>query len=311
MSISEVNSPLLSSSIQGSSLPSERPKWMERQWAVIDAAGTARNAIAAAVVSVVTVAAMQVFGGALILYNAAVYTLPNACIEFKAALLSDTQEGKISSGLSAMGQVLYASMGLGLLLAGAVGILNKILENPAVSHVSMVASSFLGMLCIVRGAIMLGRALHSLAYLISFKNAFKEVVTGGNREEIEQFLSKAAENPEDFKRRVGSAGVEVYEKYLEDGNMNALLLAIDKGIFTQLSKQALYITISLAMIIGGVFSLISTLGTADILLTALIAATTWAAMEFNFLIFDVSAVFNYLVDKAYGATPQLTLPASL
>jgi hypothetical protein len=290
---------------------------MERQWAAIDAAGTARNAIAAAAVSAITVAAMQVFGGALILYNAAVYTLPNAYIEFKAALISDTQEGKISSGLSAMGQVLYASMGLGLLLAGAVGILNKILENPAVGHVAMVASSFLGALCVVRGAIMLGRALYSLTYLIPFNNAFKEVVSRGDRAEIEEFLRKAITegHPEDIKRRVGAAAVEAYEKYLEEGDMDALLLAIDKGIFTQLSKQVLYITISVAMIVGGVFSLMSTLGTADILLTALIAATSWAAMEFNFLIFDVSTAFNYLVDKSYKISnhslPQFSKESNL
>jgi hypothetical protein len=298
--------------VHSSILPKERPVWMERQWVAIDGLGTVRNSLfttsvflgsaaKASGVILKMIPGFQVFGGGLIAYSAARYTIPNAWKEFKAVDPQD-KEGKLVAGLSVANQVCYGAFGPAFLVAGATGIAS-IATSGAVSSAlgtaaEIAGSGVLGGICVARGLVMMARSAINLNRLIPFHKEFHEAILS---DKVDAFLREKMKDLAAMKRVMGEDAAEKVEDYLKGSNSisrEELIQLIDKGIFKQKCKQWLTLSLAFLMIVGGIASIIFSAGITAIVIGA-IMGISFTLMEAQWLVFDKSDWFNALVDKCY------------
>jgi hypothetical protein len=95
-------------------------------------------------------------------------------------------------------------------------------------------------------------------------------------------------------------------KYKTDDERLDYLKGTDKGIYTKELEQKMAMAIATAMIIGGVLAIvllsIFTCGTAPIVI-GLVSAIFFMSMEYAFLTYDSSRLFEWLRDRLYS-TPE-------
>jgi hypothetical protein len=298
-------------------LPKERPVWMERQWVALDSLGAVRNTLyttsvflektakaTSAILNIIP--GFQLFGGALLSYNAARYTIPNSIKEFKAVAPGD-REGKVVAGLSVANQLLYGSIGPAFLVAGATGVAS-IATSGAVSSglataADIVASGVLGGLCVARGLVMMARSSINLSYLLPFHENFRKAVDAGTAIE---FLGKERGNLDALKRRIGDSAAEKVVEFFNNPDptkVDELLQIVDKGIFKQKCKQWLTLSIAFLMFVGGIASIVFSAGLTAVAVAA-VMGITFALMEGEWLLFDKANWFNAIVDKLYTPLPS-------
>ena len=312
----------------GDGLP--RSKWLEREWVLIDALGTIRNSLSAVLIFLGTkipiqiaaaIPGLQVIGGLLILHSAK-NSFPKSFSSFVAACKSKEPEGKvegiISSGLAFANQILYVGIGGELAAAGVTGFLSPemghIFAYHAVLGASVTAklSNFaLGITCVVRGTVMVSRALYNLSYLVPFHNELKKKK---NVEDAFTFLKTEFEKGKDrFIRRVGKDGAEAFEKSQNTEELKEkqrVVELVDKALFKQKMMQYLTLIIGILMIAGGIAAIVFSAGAAGLAIAAVIgvASILYAQMEALWLVYDSSPLFDAIVDRLYRPFPfnQLT-----
>lgn len=208
-----------------------------------------------------------------------------------------------------------------------------VLTGGAANIATLVTGVGLGVIYTVRGTVMLTRAVKSYQQIHDFHLQFKECFTEKKPEDrvaaAMDFMKKTAElGSTYFNRRVDTACLEkkdakgnVIGRYTEtgvqdkEGQITAYktkeerldyLKEVDKGIYTKELEQKMAMAIATAMIIGGILAIvllsIFTCGTAPIVI-GLVSAIFFMSMEYAFLTYDSSRLFEWLRDRLYS-TPE-------
>lgn len=304
-----------------------RSQWLEKEWLVLDTMGAVRNSLgAAAAFSSVpsgiigTIPILQVLGGGMILHSALSETLPKSFDNWVKAIKCNEKEGHeegvISTGLGFANQALYLGIGGLLTAAGITALLgpdgaNAFSYSPIISSAATeaIANIGLGAACIIRGGVMLGRALYNLDFLNEFQKTFRQSLeSGSNHEKIESsktyLRNELDKGKERLIRRAGKEAVEALEKAFTEGatenQWKGIIEQIDRGIFKQKLMQYLTFLIGLLMVLGGIGAIMFCSGGLVATFAVGSSCVLFASMESLWIPYDSTPAFNWLVEKLYN-----------
>jgi len=247
----------------------------------------------------------------------------------------EEEEGKRVVEIARLGlanQSLYAGMGVAQTATGVLMMLSPnaahvfhyapILTGHAASVASLAAGVALGAIYTVRGGLMFARAAKSYHDVAAFQEELKKWPTVDS---VIARMQDAADGKLDhdsdyIKRRVDVSCLvdEKGNRYTAQGILKPgaekatpyghntaekreYLARVDKGIYTEKFKQKVGMTIAAAMFIGGVLAIALSVMTGG--LPAIIIATSSAVffmgMEYMFLTYDSSRLFEWMRDRMY------------
>jgi len=197
----------------------------------------------------------------------------------------------------------------------------------AATIATSVTSAGLGAIYVARGTVMLTRAVKNYRLVHDFHNNFQACFNDG-QESLEKAI-ELMENAEKsgsayLDRRVDASCLtekdeknKIVKTYTASGvkDINGTITAyktteeklnylerVDKGIFTEELKHKVAMVIASVMIIGGILAIISAAiftGGIALLIIALVSAIFFMSMEYIFIAYDSSSVFNSLRDRLY------------
>lgn len=198
--------------------------------------------------------------------------------------------------LFAMSAVQTAA-GIGIVLSSAATITNGVLGG------------LLGGVYVVRGAVMLGRTIKGYGHVREFKKGYKDSL---------QSLDKAVGfAKEQMQKGDAYIGRRIDLSCLNEGDLNPILSKtvdkikflqrVDKALYTQILKHRVGIIVASAMILGGITAIALTILTGGIapIIIGLASAIFFMSMEYIFLTYDSSKVFEKLRDYLYKPTAEL------
>lgn len=257
--------------------------------------------------------------------------LKNSSKELKAAVDSKIQE-RIKDATEALQEAKLCLanfigalfMGISQIVVGAVNVcttplLTKALHIPAFSSaslkVALVAGSSYGLggVYVVRGLIQTYRAVRNLNRVNHFSDQFKNCLTHENTD-LDRSIGFLNE-----KQEIGNAywGRRVDSSCLKEKDVTVLstdeekirhLQEVDKGIYSLQLKNRISLFVAAAMIIGGVITIVVTALTGGIapLICALVCLVAFTCMEYVFLTSDITSLYNWLLDRTYVQSRELT-----
>lgn len=274
--------------------------------------------------------------GPACMLTAAIWTLPDAwdalqtaSTELDLAKESDAQQEAVHAAeiakLGFANHSLYFSMGAAQSAAGIVEMCGPtmahifhyapVLTGASASIASMVSGAALGAVYAARGGVMMTRAAKSYCLVNDFHKEFKEQFEGKfdfskKIDKAFEFMKEAESQGKDLdylKRRVDlSCFAKTSTKdVVSSGDKLEYLKGVDKGIFTEKLKHQISMVIAAAMILGGVLAIVLAIVTGGIgpIIVALLAAIFFMSMEYIFMAYDSSYIFESLRDFLYE-TPE-------
>jgi hypothetical protein len=214
-------------------------------------------------------------------------------------------------------------MGAGQIFVGATGIcttpiLTKCLHIASFSSASLqatliaAANGFLGAIYMVRGTIQCYRAFKNFKRINCFDNAFKQSLNSKSLAQPIAFLNKERKIGDVYwSRRVDTSSVKVDElsENPTDAEKIEYLKQIDKAIFSIKLKNRISMFTAVAMIIAGIISVIlscTPCGFLTLLIFSLICSGAFVSMEYVFLPSDVNAIYEWLLNRRYVQSHELT-----
>lgn len=184
----------------------------------------------------------------------------------------------------------------------------------AAGNTAILASGIaLGAIYALRGGFMLARAVNSYNVANEFHQNYKSKLTDGVDAAMEFMKEEEARGPVYMDRRVDSSclineqGNKLTATSINPGEKIDYLQRVDKGIYTEVLKHKMSIIIAVAMILGGILAIASAVLTAGIvpIIIGLVSAVFFMSMEYLFLTYDSSAIFERLRDRLYVMPPEL------
>ncbi len=267
------------------------------------------------------------FTGPGCMLTAAVWTLPDAYDSLLAAnkelesanIQGAMQEAEHAAEIAKLGLAnhsLYFSMGAAQTTAGIVEMCGPtmahvlhyapVLTGTGASIASIVSGVALGAVYTARGAVMMTRAVKSYCLADEFHKNFKAEFKGkefcDKIDNAFKFMEEAKSKGNDYlKRRVD---LSCLAKTSTDDKLE-YLKGVDKGIFTEKLKHQVSMVIAGAMILGGVLAIVLAAVTGGLgpIIAALLAAVFFMSMEYIFMAYDSSYIFESLRDFLYE-TPE-------
>lgn len=234
--------------------------------------------------------------GPLSALTAALWTIPEAVKDLRAAQKEKYREALTSARLGLANQVLYGTMGLSQSALGAITLASPTaahalhmtagLHGAAATTATLAAGLALGAIYLIRGGVMLTRSLKNYNIVAKFEEDWNKAKTIEDKLEVFNRLT-----PDERQRRTG----------LKEAPEAKAIQAIDKGIYATKFKQRISMIIAFSMIVGGVLSFIlpflgvGHLGTGFLLTSAV----SFIAMEFIFFTYDSSKLMNKIIGKLY------------
>ena len=218
---------------------------------------------------------------------------------------SSAKHAITTARLGIANQTLYGAMGAGQIAVGGVELASPTvahtlhyaptLQGAAASTAGLATGVALGAIYILRGIFMLAKGLMNKKVICDFEATWK---TQTSKEDL---LKKFEE---------GHLGKLVtVDSTLADSEK---IKAIDKGIFTAKLYQNISIIIAGSMILGGVLAIALAImachmgvGAPAYLGIGLSSATFFIAMEFIFLMYDSSALFEKFRDSRYKLSEHI------
>jgi hypothetical protein len=273
------------------------------------------------------------FTGLFTMATAAAWTIPDANKALTAANkeLAEAQPGAVDEAKQAVeiaqlglaNHSLYFSMGAAQVVSGITGLFSgsaaqilhyaPLLTGISATVTNLIAGVALGGIYVVRGCVMVTKAIKS--YLIA--GHFHEELIGAD--DRLQFMAEAEKKGSSYMdRRVDSSClVENSRTYTADGfkdekgnitpysaqEKKDYLLRVDKGVFTEQLKHKIAIVIAVAMIVGGILAIVVSAATGGLplIIIALASAIFFMSMEYIFMTYDSSSLFEGLRDRLYTA----------
>ena len=282
------------------------------------------------------------FTGLFTMVTAAAWTIPDANKALTAAhkelaevkgtgALDEAAQAVEIAKLGLANHLLYFSMGVAQFVSGIVGLLNApaahllhyapLLTGVSATVANLITGVALGGIYVARGCVMLTRAIKS--YLI-VDNFHEELIDAKNRM---QFMKDAENKGTSYMDRRIDPSCLVENKsrtYTADGFKDAkgdvtpysekektdYLIRVDKGVFTEQLKHKIAMVIAIAMIVGGVLAIVVSImtGGLPVIIIALASAIFFMSMEYIFITYDSSSLFEWLRDRLYKANPHLLAP---
>ncbi len=257
--------------------------------------------------------------------------LKNSSEELKAAIESKIQE-RINDAAEALQEAKLCLanfigalfMGISQIFEGAVGIcttplLTKAFHIHAFSSASLKAGFVAGSGCalggiyVFRGSIQAYRAVKNLNRVNQFYEQFKNKLDpdNANLDDPMEFLNAKREIGDAYwGRRVDTSCLKEKAATLSSTNEEKIkhLQEVDKGIYSLQLKNRISLFIATAMIVGGIISIVLSFVTAGIvpLIFTLICFIAFTSMEFIFLSSDVTSLYQWLLDRMYVQSQELT-----
>ncbi len=290
------------------------------------------------------------FTGLMCTLTAIFWTIPDAYAALKSAFqerkdaitpdaMREAKRELSSSGLGFGNHLLYLTMGLSQMSSGIVTALTptaaKILNytpilTGAAAKVALLATGIgLGAVYVARGGVMLCRAITNYYRVHDFRKQFEKCV----KQDPIKFMQEANKIAPDYylARRVNKACLEKKDangnisEYTAEGIKTQqgitpyspqerleYLQRVDKGIYHQELTHKLAIVIAIAMILGGITAIVLTILTGGIapLVIALVSAIFFMCMEYAFMTYDSTRLFDWLRDLLYARPKWLRDPIS-
>ena len=241
-------------------------------------------------------------------------------------LARNAQEGLTVARLTTANASLYLTMGFGLLASGIIDMMSAptahVLGYAAAATVTAVnaAMAALGLVYLIRGPIVVWRALYNLSYLNAFDREFRGYLDGianaKNREEKEKAINDTIafvenmrqEDPAALERKIGSLdNLPAFSESLTPGEKVKYLEVVEQGIHKKKLQQKLNIMIGVAMTIGGMVNIVAAFfsGGLSVVFLSLASAIFFSLMEGIYACYDSSSTFEKL--RAYCYTESETL----
>lgn len=259
------------------------------------------------------------------------------------ANIEEVEEAKKAVEIARLGLAnhsLYFSMGAAQIASGAVAMCTApiahvfhytpVLMGTSATIATTVTGVALGAIYTARGAVMMARAVKSYLIVDEFHNAFKRS-SQSEGDKVAQALTfmqdEEAKGATYLDRRVNPTclrGKNVKGEEIaytakgiiaKDGTLKPYtsaekqeyLVRVDKGIYTEKLKLKVSMTIAAAMIIGGVLAIVLTAVTGGIapLIIGLVSAIFFMSMEYIFMAYDSTGIFDILRDSLYEAPDWL------
>ncbi len=294
------------------------------------------------------------FTGPACMATAAVWTIPDACDALVEAQQdyqkacqgqenSDlNREAKKAVEIAKLGlanHLLYFEMGAAQTASGIVTLLSPgaahvfhyapVLTGSAATAATMATSIALGAVYVVRGTVMLTRAVKNYREVRDFHNQFEKELGGSPTGSKTIFDTKNIDQAIDFMKGVQKIGDSYISRRVnesclrddtfiytlkgkkeiatgkittyDDTSKKEYLNRVHKGIYTEELKHKIAITIAVAMIVGGALAIILSAMTGGILVIVigLVSALFFLSMESIYLTYDSSYLFNWLRDRLY------------
>lgn len=203
-----------------------------------------------------------------------------------------------------------------------------VLKGAAAKAALTTTNVALGAVYAVRGGIMLYRTYHAYQPVREMRKKFNENITLNPRLTLQMLEQEEAKGDLYFERRVDPNSLdfkndkgEVVGKYTAKGLINAqgeiidesieakreYLRRVDKGIYTQALKHRVALVIAGAMIVGGITAVILSIVTAGVfpIIVGLVSALFFICMEYLFLAYDSTPLFDKLRDRLYKPNADL------
>jgi len=246
------------------------------------------------------------------------------------------QDAKNAIQLAELGvanQSFYFTMGASQTASGIVGVLSgeaphlfhyaPVLTGHAASTASMASGAVLGAIYVARGSIMFAKAVKGYRMVDQFHKEFTENYEKGIEEAI-GFMQETENLGKGYlERRVDPSCLEIKDeegkviwKYTATGKEIAnqkiayteeekvdYLKAVDKGIYTEKLKHRISMIIATAMIFGGILAIIAACvftGGIALLVIGLASAIFFMSVEYIFLTYDSSSLFEKLRNRLYS-----------
>lgn len=213
--------------------------------------------------------------------------------------------------LFAMSAVQTAA-GIGIVLSSETAkVLHyaPLLTGSAATITNGVLGGLLGGVYVVRGAVMLGRTIKGYGHVRKFKKGYKDSL---------QSLDKAVGfAKEQMQKGDAYIGRRIDLSCLNKGDLDStlnnqsdkidFLKRVDKALYTQILKHRVGIIVASAMILGGITAIALTILTGGIapIIIGLASAIFFMSMEYIFLTYDSSKVFEKLRDYLYKPSAEL------
>lgn len=208
---------------------------------------------------------------------------------------------------------------------------SPILTGHAANIAGLATGVALGAIYVARGGVMLTRAVKSYCLVRDFHDEFKKgFENSGSKGQTDGihaatgFMEKAKVKGQPYlDRRIDQSCLRKTDekgnylgtytekgfqnpegeitKYSSDSEKIEYLKRVDKGIYTEKLKHEVAITIAIAMIIGGVLAIVLSVMTGGIaaLIIGLVSAIFFMSMEYIFMTYDSSSLFEWLRDRLY------------
>lgn len=261
---------------------------------------------------------------------------------FSANNLPVETDAKLAVEIARLGLAnhsLYFSMGIAQIAAGAVEMCSApiahvfhytpVLTGTAGTVATVVTGVALGAIYTARGAVMMTRAIKSYQIVGEFHARFKSSFENSDNRVVNALVfmkeeeSKGAtylnrrinpsclrgEDPSGKEIAYTANGIQTtngIQKYTP-AQEKEYLMRVDKGIYTEKLKLKISMTIAAAMIIGGILAIVLTAVTGGIapLIIGLVSAIFFMSMEYIFMTYDSTGIFDTLRDYLYDAPDWL------
>lgn len=193
------------------------------------------------------------------------------------------------------------------------------------AHVALTTANVaLGAVYFIRGSIMLVRSRKSFKQVKKFRKEFEELKGESLKGQMAKMKMIENRGSTYFERRVDPSCLEYEVKgkvvgtysaygvryangmirpYISKEEKEDYIQRVDKGIYTQELKHKVALIIATAMILGGATAvLLATVVTGGVpmLVIALASAIFFMSMEYLFLTYDSTTLFNKLRDSLYA-----------
>lgn len=260
---------------------------------------------------------LSLIAGAAVVYTAINWTIPDAWDALQEAYkVTSDAEVLTSAKLGLVNHVFYGTAGAARMGVGSVGLasLSPALTGGAATLAQTVTSMFFGGVYAARGLAVLYRAQMNLRAVHQFYSEFRDIQSIDGRIE---FMQEAEAKGEAYlNRRMDAScmqapegtytakGLKVGDKIIAytEGQKKEYIKRVDKAIYTERLKHIISLIISLTMILGGIATILAatvfTGGLALFILT-LVSAVFFSGMEYIFMVYDSSKLFQKLRDKLY------------
>lgn len=310
-----------------------------RQVCTIAQAG-AQLAHASPIISGIANAAISIglcLTGTVCMLTAAVWTIPDAYKSYEAvsneyeltqqppqeedeteaaARELAYEEAKKALPIAKLGlanQGLYFTMGAAQVAAGVIDLCSPAtaqvlhytpaMTGTAAGTAAMASGIALGAIYVVRGGIMMAKAIQSSRIVHAFEDELK-AEAGKSIQDAVNFMKKAETQGDAFLgRRLDMECLKGAKTDIE------YLKAADKAIYTEKLKHKIAKIIATAMIIGGILAIAASClcpGTLPLIAIMLISAVFFLSVESVFLTYDSSKIFIWLRNHLYEESPYLT-----